>query len=203
MTDVPNDGMETPESGSGVPEPEDATEDLEAESSSADLVPDDLSSLDDTPPAQESTTELSVEDLVISLESVSGERDQYLDALRRVQAEFENYKKAIAKRTADERERANDRIVNELLPVLDACDGAVANGGEQVLPVRNQLLAALERHGLERSDPAGKPFDPEEHEAVMHEDSDEVEGPTVAEVLRPGYLWKGRVVRPAMVRVKG
>ncbi len=195
--------METPESDSGVPEPEDATEHLDAESSSPDLVPDDLSSLDDTPPAQETTTELSVEDLVISLESVSGERDQYLDALRRVQAEFENYKKAIAKRAADERERANDRIVNELLPVLDACDGAVANGGEQVVPVRNQLLAALERHGLERSDPAGQPFDPEEHEAVMHEDSDEVEGPTVAEVLRPGYLWKGRVVRPAMVRVKG
>ncbi len=203
MTEVPNDGMETPESDSGVPEPEDATENLDAESSSPDLVPDDLSSLDDTPPAPETTTELSVEDLVISLESVSGERDQYLDALRRVQAEFENYKKAIAKRTADERERANDRIVNELLPVLDACDGAVANGGEQVLPVRNQLLAALERHGLERSEPEGQPFNPEEHEAVMHEASDEVEGPTVAEVLRPGYLWKGRVVRPAMVRVKG
>ncbi len=203
MTDVPNDGTETPEPNSGVPHPEDVSEALDSDSSSPDLVPDDLSSLDDTPPAQERSTELSVEDLVISLESVSGERDQYLDALRRVQAEFENYKKAIAKRTADERERANDRIVNELLPVLDACDGAVANGGEEVLPVRNQLLAALERHGLERSDPSGKPFNPEEHEAVMHEDSDEVDGPTVAEVLRPGYLWKGRVLRPAMVRVKG
>ncbi|NNF54690.1 MAG: nucleotide exchange factor GrpE [Acidimicrobiales bacterium] len=203
MTDVPNDGMETPESDSGVPEPEDAAEELDRQGSPPDLVPDDLSGLDDTPPAPEPSSDLSVEDLVISLESVSLERDQYLDALRRVQAEFENYKKAITKRTADERERANDRIINELLPVLDACDGAVANGGEQVLPVRKQLLAALGRHGLERSDPAGKPFDPEEHEAVMHEDSDEVEGPIVVEVLRPGYLWNGRVVRPAMVRVKG
>jgi molecular chaperone GrpE len=146
---------------------------------------------------------LSVEELVVSLESVSGERDRYLDSLRRVQAEFENYKKAVAKRTADERERANDKIVNDLLPVLDACDGAVKNGIEDVVPVQNQLLAALQRHGLEVSDPAEAPFDPEQHEAVMHEPSDDVDQPTVAEVLRTGYLWKGRTLRPAMVRVKG
>jgi molecular chaperone GrpE len=146
---------------------------------------------------------VSVEDLVATLESVSTERDQYLDSLRRIQAEFENYKKAIAKRTADERERANDRIVGDLLPVLDACEGAVKNGNDDVTPVHNQLIAALERHGLERSDPANAPFDPELHEAVMHEPSDEVDEPTIAEVLRTGYLWKGRVLRPAMVRVKG
>jgi len=146
---------------------------------------------------------LSVEDLVGTLESVSAERDQYLDSLRRVQAEFENYKKAVAKRTADERDRANDKIVGDLLPVLDACDGAVANGSDDVAPVRSQLIGALERHGLERSDPADAPFNPEEHEAVMHEPSDDVSEPTVAEVLRTGYLWKGRVLRPAMVRVKG
>lgn len=144
-----------------------------------------------------------VEDLVNSLESVSTERDQYLDSLRRVQAEFENYKKAVAKRTADERERANDRIVNELLPVLDACDNALASGVDQVNPIRSQLIAALERHGLERSDPTDQPFDPERHEAVMHEPADDVDQPTVVEVLRSGYLWKGRVLRPAMVRVKG
>jgi molecular chaperone GrpE len=151
-------------------------------------------------PAAES---VSVEELVATLESVSSERDQYLDSLRRVQAEFENYKKAIAKRTADERERANDRIVGDLLPVLDACEGAVKSGNDDVAPVHKQLTAALERHGLERSDPADAPFDPELHEAVMHEPSDEVDEPTIAEVLRTGYLWKGRVLRPAMVRVKG
>ena len=109
----------------------------------------------------------------------------------------------VAKRTADERERANDLIVGELLPVLDACEGAVKNGSDDVAPVHNQLIAALERHGLERSDPESDPFDPEQHEAVMHEPSDEVDEPTVVEVLRTGYLWKGRVLRPAMVRVKG
>ncbi len=177
-------------------------------------VPDDLSSLEDTPPAQaenpsapepeaEVDEPLTVEDLVVTLEATAAERDQYLDSLRRVQAEFENYKKAVAKRSVDERERANDKIVTELLPVLDACEGAVKNGSEDVVPVQNQLLAALERHGLEKSDPAEQPFDPEQHEAVMHEPSDDVDQPTVAEVLRTGYLWKGRTLRPAMVRVKG
>ncbi len=156
-----------------------------------------------TDAAESPSPELTVEDLVLTLESVSTERDQYLDSLRRIQAEFENYKKAVAKRTVDERERANDKIVGELLPVLDACEGAVKNGSEDVIPVQNQLVAALERHGLEKSDPADQPFNPEEHEAVMHEPSDDVDEPTVAEVLRTGYLWKGRVLRPAMVRVKG
>lgn len=177
-------------------------------------VPDDLSSLEDTPaavaedlsasgPEADSAEPLNVEDLVVTLEATAVERDQYLDSLRRVQAEFENYKKAVAKRSVDERERANDKIVADLLPVLDACEGAVKNGSEDVAPVQNQLLSALERHGLEKSDPAEQPFDPEQHEAVMHEPSDEVDQPTVAEVLRTGYLWKGRTLRPAMVRVKG
>lgn len=146
---------------------------------------------------------VSVEDLVSTLETVSSERDQYLDSVRRVQAEFENYKKAIAKRNADERERANDKILGDLLPVLDACEGAVKNGSHDVAPVHKQLIAALERHGLERSDPMDAPFDPELHEAVMHEPSEDVDEPRIAEVLRTGYLWKGRVIRPAMVRVKG
>ena len=176
-------------------------------------VPDDLSSLEDTPPAvadlsasdsgADGVEPLNVEDLVVTLEATAAERDQYLDSLRRVQAEFENYKKAVAKRSVDERDRANDKIVTELLPVLDACEGAVKNGSEDVVPVQNQLLLALERHGLEKSEPADQPFDPEQHEAVMHEPSDEVDVPTVAEVLRTGYLWKGRTLRPAMVRVKG
>ncbi len=176
-------------------------------------VPDDLSSLEDTPPAvadlsasdsgADGVEPLNVEDLVVTLEATAAERDQYLDSLRRVQAEFENYKKAVAKRSVDERDRANDKIVAELLPVLDACEGAVKNGSEDVVPVQNQLLLALERHGLEKSEPADQPFDPEQHEAVMHEPSDEVDVPTVAEVLRTGYLWKGRTLRPAMVRVKG
>ncbi len=150
--------------------------------------------------------EMTVEDLVRDLERVTAERDQYLDASRRIQAEFENYRKAVAKREVEARERANESLVNEILPVLDACDGALASGATDVEPVRASLFDALVKQGLDRIDDAESPFDPERHDAVMHEPADTAEGgggPVVAQVLRAGYSWKGRVVRPAMVKVRG
>ena len=146
---------------------------------------------------------VTVEDLVLDLERVTTERDQYLDASRRLQAEFENYKKQVGKREATARERANDSLISELLPVMDAFDGAVANGAEDVAPMRSSFLDALAKHGLERIDPTDGAFDPNLHEAVMHEDAADVDGPVVAEVMRAGYAWKGRVLRPAMVRTRG
>lgn len=148
--------------------------------------------------------EMTVEDLVRDLERVTAERDQYLDASRRIQAEFENYRKAVAKREVEARERANESLVNEILPVLDACDGALASGATDVEPVRASLFDALVKQGLDRIDDAESPFDPERHDAVMHEPAeDAASGPVVAQVLRAGYSWKGRVVRPAMVKVRG
>jgi molecular chaperone GrpE len=146
---------------------------------------------------------ISVEDLVVDLERVSTERNDYLDALRRLQAEFENYRKAVAKRESDARERANEGLVAEMLPVLDACDAAVSHGSDDVGPIRTSLLEALGKQGLERMEPLDEHFDPERHEAVMHEPSDDPGGPSVAEVLRVGYAWRGRTLRPAMVRVRG
>ncbi len=146
---------------------------------------------------------ISVEDLVADLERVSIERDQFLDASRRLQAEFENYKKQVLKRETEARERANDSLVGELLPVLDAFDGAVANGAEDVAPMRGTFLDALGKHGLERIEPTDDAFDPNLHEAVMHEPGDTTDGPVVAEVMRAGYVWKGRVLRPAMVKTRG
>ncbi len=146
---------------------------------------------------------ISVEDLVADLERVSTERDQYLDASRRLQAEFENYKKQVSKRESEARERANDSLIGELLPVLDAFDGALANGAEDVAPMRGTFLDALGKQGLERIEPADDAFDPNLHEAVMHEPDDETDGPVVAEVMRAGYVWKGRVLRPAMVKTRG
>jgi molecular chaperone GrpE len=147
--------------------------------------------------------DISVEDLVLDLERVTTERDQYLDASRRLQAEFENYKKQVSKREAAARERANDSLIGELLPVLDAFDGAVANGAEDVVPMRTTFLDALAKQGLERIDPVDAAFDPNLHEAVMHDQADDTDGPVVAEVMRAGYVWKGRVLRPAMVRTRG
>ncbi len=144
-----------------------------------------------------------MEDLVVDLERVTVERDQYLDASRRLQAEFENYRKAVAKREVEARERANESLVSEILPVLDACDGALASGASDVEPVRASLMDALTKKGLARIEDQDAPFDPERHEAVMHEPDEDGSGPVVAEVMRAGYSWKGRVVRPAMVRVRG
>ena len=109
----------------------------------------------------------------------------------------------MAKRETDNRARANVSLVTELLPVLDACAMAVANGSEDVARVHTTLVEALTRQGLEILDPVDSVFNPEEHEAVMHEDGDDSEGLRVAEVLRTGYGWKGHVIRPAMVKTKG
>ena len=151
----------------------------------------------DQPPA-------SVEELIADLERTTNERDEYLDLARRTQAEFENHRKRVSKQQVDEVERSVASLVEQLLPVLDACDGAVSHGSADVEPIYAALLQTLEKQGLERIDPLDDEFDPTRHEAVMHEPAGEGdEGTVVSDVMRPGYAWKGRVVRPAMVKVRG
>jgi molecular chaperone GrpE len=145
---------------------------------------------------------LSVEALLDDLDRVTAERDAYLDDSRRIAAEFTNFRRQVDKRNAELVEHAGAGIVEKLLPTLDACDAAVAHGATDVEPVLASLLGVLEKEGLERIRPDGEPFDPMQHEAVMHEEGD-ADGPIVAEVFRTGYVWKGRVVRPAMVKVRG
>jgi molecular chaperone GrpE len=137
------------------------------------------------------------------LVEVTIERDEYRNALIRLQADFENYKKRILKQQTEHLERAAQGLVEKLLPVLDAADLALAHGGgDDVKQITTTLVGALEREGLERIDPSGGPFDPTLHDAVAHEPSDEGEQ-EVVEVMRAGYRWKGRVLRPAMVKVRG
>jgi molecular chaperone GrpE len=138
----------------------------------------------------------------IDMAALAKERDDYLDALRRLQADFENYKKRMVRQQTENLERAAEQLVQKLLPVFDTADLAIAHGGgEAVQQVWSALFDALEKEGLERIDPASEPFDPNEHEAVMHEPG---EGAAhVVDVMRAGYRWKGRVLRPAMVKVAG
>jgi molecular chaperone GrpE len=153
----------------------------------------------DAPPV-----ELSTEALIEDVERLATERDQYLDALRRTQADFENYRKRMMKQQADQAEGAAVRLVEDLLPVLDACDGAILHGATEVEPIFAALLGTLEKAGLERIDPSGEEFDPNRHEAVMHEPAAVGdEGTLVSDVMRRGYAWKGRVLRAAMVKVRG
>jgi molecular chaperone GrpE len=154
-----------------------------------------------------------------TLAALAKQRDEYLDALRRLQADFENYKKRVLKQQTEHLERAAEALVVKLLPILDALDLAVAHAGDDspeakvVAPIASSLVDVLEKEGLERIDPQGQAFDPNQHDAVMHEPQganggpeEHEEGggePQVSGVMRAGYRWKGRVLRPAMVKVKG
>lgn len=151
---------------------------------------------------QEPTTEESATTSEVSIEDIAKERDEFKDIALRVQADFENYRKRAATQMSDELDRALGKLVEQLLPVLDACEAAVAHGVEGVEQVWSSLLGALQKQGLEALDLAGKPFDPALADAVLHEEGDGSE-PVVLEVLRTGYRWKGRVLRAAMVKVKG
>jgi len=152
--------------------------------------------------------EAEVGDPVLDVMAVlEGERDGYLVDLQRVTAEFANFRKQVEKRSAAVSARARGDLVEKILPVLDACDLAVEHGADDVTPIRTSLVQVLEPAGLEVLDPLGEPFDPTRHEAVLHEpadDPDDVDvGQVVVGVLRRGYVWDGRVLRPAMVRVRG
>jgi len=145
---------------------------------------------------------------------VERERDEYLDALQRLQADFENYRKRVERQFEELAARGVTALVNRLLPVLDALDlaeahllaeephdGALAAETKALVQARALLLDTLEKEGLERAGTAGEPFDPTVHDAVAHAEGDD--GPVVDEVLRAGYRWRGQVLRPAMVKVRG
>ena len=161
---------------------------------------DDLSALERE---FDQSTEDAVAEAVVLAQRFEAERDELRELAQRVQADFENYKRRVAAQQAEQRERAAEDLVKELLPVLDTCDAAVGQGHEQVVPVRDQLLATLQKLGLSQVAQAEVAFDPNVHEAVLHDEGEADDGPVVVEVLRTGYLWHERTLRAAMVRVRG
>jgi molecular chaperone GrpE len=130
------------------------------------------------------------------------ERD-LLDDLKRVQAEFDNYRKRVMRDQENVAMRASAVIVQDLLPVLDNFERAISHseGGEGVELVFKELKATLEREGLEEIPALGVEFDPNVHEAIESREQDGLEVPTVIEILRRGYTFKGRLLRAAMVVV--
>jgi molecular chaperone GrpE len=183
------------------PRPGDGTADADPARPATDVPPGEAGQAGAGGEAGAGAAELTVEDLVTLVEQLTAERNSHYEARARLQAEFDNYRKRLASQQVEQAERAAEGLVNRLLPVLDACDAAIAHNVEGVEPISNQLVGVLEREGLSRLAEVSVPFDPAVHEAVIHEEGD---GPTtVVDVLRTGYLWKGRVVRPAMVKVRG
>lgn len=146
-----------------------------------------------------------VEELVVAL----AKRDEYLALAQRTQADFENYRKRVAKEASTAQQRGVAKLAKELLPALDNLDRALEAAPEDdpllegVKLVRNELHAALQRVGIEAFSPHGERFDPAEHEAMAQQPVDGVDGGHVAEVFQPGYRMGETVIRPARVLVAG
>jgi molecular chaperone GrpE len=155
----------------------------------------------DTPVTDEEL-QTAADAVEVDVAALLDERDSYKDIALRLQADFENYRKRVAAQHADDVARATGKLAEALLPVLDACEAAFIAHPAEVEPVFNLLLGELRKQGLEALNLHEQPFDPAVADAVLHEPGDTAE-PVVSEVLRTGYTWKGKVLRPAMVKVRG
>jgi molecular chaperone GrpE len=145
---------------------------------------------------------------VDELIAVAAQRDDYLALAQRTQADFENYRKRVAREAAAAQERGIASLARELLPALDNLDRAIAAAAEEdpllegVRLVRSELAAGLARTGIESYSPLGEVFDPSLHEAVATSgDHAGAQSGSVVEVYQAGYRLRDSVIRPARVVV--
>ena len=172
-------------------------DDLTSEMMRLRRLADDSSVAGDDVADAESAVEHDVEALLV-------ERDSFKDIALRLQADFDNYRRRVAVQQAEDAQRATGKMAEALLPVLDACEAAFLQHPAEVEPIFNLLLVQLKKQGLETMNLYEQPFDPNLADAVLHEEGDgAADGPIVSEVLRSGYTWNGRVLRAAMVKVRG
>jgi molecular chaperone GrpE len=138
------------------------------------------------------------------------ERDEYLELAQRTRADFENYRKRVAKETSEALARGKAELARGLLPVIDNLERALRAGedasshealAEGVALVHRDLRSALESAGVESFDPTGERFDPELHEALSTQPADDAEAGVVLETVEKGYRLNGQVLRPARVVV--
>ena len=164
-----------------------------------------------TPGDGEAVVEVEPEPELSPMEVLQSERDEYLLALQRTQADFENYRKRIQRMQDEQSARAASALVAKLLPVLDTLDlaqahqsaaSAESDDAVALSAARSMLLGVLMKEGLERVDEAAVPFDPAVHDAVARTEGEGGEE-VIDQVLRSGYRWRGQVLRPAMVSVRG
>jgi molecular chaperone GrpE len=161
---------------------------------------------------EEVRVESDLKDLVSGLEK---ERDEYLELARRTKADFENYRKRLAREASEAEARGRASLARELLSVVDNLERALAAagvepGGEEApaeplaegfFLTYRELCAALQRSGVESFDPAGERFDPTAHEALQKLPVEGVEPGTVVEVMQKGYRLGEQLIRPARVVV--
>jgi molecular chaperone GrpE len=149
----------------------------------------------------------AVEEELDELVSTAAQRDEYLALAQRTQADFENYRKRVARDAAAAQDRGVAKLAKELLPALDNLDRAIEAAEDEdpllagVRLVRSELGAALARVGIEAFAPLGEPFDPNRHEAMVQQPVEGAASGTVAEVYQPGYRMGETIIRPARVLV--
>ena len=183
------------------------------------LGPDGENPAESTPPSStESSPESSAAPapeptdaaaLAVQLAALRAEKEDLRQTLIRRQADFENYRKRLERERHEAGHRAVARVIESLLPVLDAFERALAAHDDPAYAeyrkgfelIYRQLWEALARQGLERIDAEGKRFDPHIHQAIERVESEEHADGAVLEVLQPGYRLRDRVLRPATVRV--
>jgi len=143
------------------------------------------------------------------LAKLTADLEELRQTLLRRQADFDNYRKRIEKERFEDAKRATARVVEGLIPVVDGFEHALAAHREAEYEnyrkgfelIYKQLLDHLAKLGVERLDPVGKPFDPHLHQAVDRAETKDLDDGTILQVFQPGYVFHGRVLRPAMVRV--
>jgi molecular chaperone GrpE len=138
------------------------------------------------------------------------ERDEYLELAQRTRADFDNYRKRVAKETSEALARGKAELARELLPVIDNLERALESGQDAsahealargVALVHDELRGRLQSAGVEAFDPTGEPFDPQLHEALSTQPAEGTESGVVLETLEKGYRLNGQVLRPARVVV--
>lgn len=164
---------------------------------------------DVTPPdslvAEDGASQLAV--LTAERDQLAGEKAELQDRFLRRQAEFENYRRRIDRERSEFAQYAASEAVSAMLPILDDFERALKQDtsdreyqrGTEL--IYQHLLEALKKLGLEPITSAGQPFDPYVHQAIDRVETDQAEDQTVLEAYQPGYNFKGRLLRPAMVRV--
>lgn len=181
------------------------SENFEPGSDPEEVVEGEVVSEESTGPEESETVEAEqIAALTEELEAVRAERDEHLDSVKRLRAEFENSRKRQEREKERILETASEKLVKELLPVVDNLERALEVDGdirEGVRSTRGQLVSILGEEGLSMVSSDGEHFDPNVHEAVMGQPSEEHEDGTVIQTFERGYVLNGKPIRPAKVVV--
>ncbi len=165
-----------------------------------------------TAPGEETNgiTAAEEETSLTELEEAKKEALENYDRYLRVSAEFDNYKKRVQKDRADLINYGNEKLIKELLPIIDSMERALNHGSnsqdidafvEGLRLIYEQLIVSLKKHGVESIESIGQEFDPNFHEAMMKVESDELDDNKIVEEFEKGYLLNGRLLRPSKVSI--